>query len=202
VGLSPKAEEHTQPDFQWNLHAPEFEFRSNAAAPADEYLPQPVPHPSPANPATNDLDADQTTAENLLVNDAPVLVAPSPALESKSPKSFHEEASSALVELVEPSAERKLSATELLVKSSSDAELAVLLAAANDDPDEMDPVEQEEPLDEIFSPRSDNLDDQQALANGKQTLIHRGPVDGTWRSGDRKGNLMHEGPPTERWFTD
>jgi len=162
VGLSPKAEEHTQPDFQWNLHAPEFEFRSNLAAPADEYLPQSVPHPSPANTATNDLDGDQTTAENLLVNDAPVLVAPSSALESESPKSFEEEASSALVELVEPSGERKLSATELLVKSSSDAELAVLLAAANDDPDEMDPAE---PEDEIFSPRSDNLDDQQALAN-------------------------------------
>lgn len=68
-----------QPDFQWNLHAPEFQFR--------------------------------------------------------------------------PSTDRKLSATELLVKSSSDAELAVLLAAANDDPDgEMD-------VDDVMSPRYDNYGD-------------------------------------------
>ena len=61
--------------------------------------------------------------------------------------------------------ERKLSATELLVRSSNDSELAVLLAAANDDPEEL-----EDGADHLISPRSDALEDQdqqQNLANGR-----------------------------------
>lgn len=69
-----------------------------------------------------------------------------------------------------PVPERKLSATELLIRSSNDAQLAVLLAAANDDPDEMEPHEEE--LDfEPISPRS--LDDTQNTgANGKAFLFY------------------------------
>lgn len=89
------------PDFHWNLHAPEFEFQ--------------------------------------------------PTTESTSP---HE------LQQTEASSERKLSATELLIRSSNDAQLAVLLAAANDDPDEMEPQEE---LD--ISPRSDALDDIHNASN-------------------------------------
>lgn len=88
---APAPKNEADPDVHWNLHAPEFEFRSEQAAEA-------------------------------------------------------------------PLQERKLSATELLIRSSNDAQLAVLLAAANDDPDEMEPHEEE--LDfEPVSPRS--LDDTQ-----------------------------------------
>ena len=76
VSTTNAAPQPGDPDFHWNLHAPEFEFR-----------------PKDSSPSADD-------------------------------------------EVV--SGERKLSATELLVRSSNDAELAVLLAAANDDPDEME----------------------------------------------------------------
>lgn len=73
VSTTSAAPQPGDPDFHWNLHAPEFEFRAKESSPLAE----------------------------------------------------------------EVSGERKLSATvELLVRSSNDAELAVLLAAANDDPDE------------------------------------------------------------------
>jgi len=60
------------------------------------------------------------------------------------------------------SSERKLSATELLIRSSNDSQLAVLLAAANDDPDD----EMDEPQEELnISPRSDALDDIHNASN-------------------------------------
>ena len=105
-----KSQSTTDPDFHWNLHAPEFEFRPREVS----QLPEPTP-----------VLADSVVPE-----------------------------------------ERKLSATELLVRSSNDAELAVLLAAANEDPDE------EDVLDHMISPRSDAVDDhhQHALING--IIIH------------------------------
>ena len=89
ANAAPEAED---PDFHWNLHAPEFEFRAKEVAPQEE------------------------------------------------------------VDLIS-GGERKLSATELLVRSSNDAELAVLLAAANDDPDEME-LQDDQGLDlDPLSPR-------------------------------------------------
>lgn len=101
-----KSQSTTDPDFHWNLHAPEFEFRPR------EVLQQPEAAPVVVDPAVPE--------------------------------------------------ERKLSATELLVRSSNDAELAVLLAAANEDPDDEDVV------DHMISPRSDIVDEHHhhALVNG------------------------------------
>ena len=105
---SAKSQSATDPDFHWNLHAPEFEFRPREVAAAQQA----------------------------------------------------EAAAPVVADCVVPE-ERKLSATELLVRSSNDAQLAVLLAAANEDPDDEDVV------DHMISPRSD-VDEhhQHALVNG------------------------------------
>ena len=97
------------PDFHWNLHAPEFEFRPTTEVSPSELSLQP----------SGEVHAAESAS----------------------------------------SSERKLSATELLIRSSNDAQLAVLLAAANDDPDEM------EPQDLNISPRSDALDDIHNASN-------------------------------------
>lgn len=99
------SESEAGPGVHWNLHAPEFQFRTEQSAEPEQSLESPSPVP---------------------------VAAP----------------------------ERKLSATEMLIRSSNDAQLAVLLAAANDDPDEAEP--HDELLDlEPISPRSDLLDDTQ-----------------------------------------
>ena len=110
-----KSQSSTDPDFHWNLHAPEFEFR-----------PREVQSQQP----TETVSASASTVEPIVPE------------------------------------ERKLSATELLVRSSNDVELAVLLAAANEDPDEADDADQ------MISPRSDAIDDhhQHGLANGNLHL--------------------------------
>ena len=95
------------PDFHWNLHAPEFEFRPTECLPLEQQ--------------------QQTQVDESVVS----------------------------------STERKLSATELLIRSSNDSQLAVLLAAANDDPDD----EMDEPQELNISPRSDALDDIHNASN-------------------------------------
>lgn len=102
AAVIPAAE--NDPDFHWNLHAPEFEFRPSESSP---------------------LESEERQTEVQSVS----------------------------------STERKLSATELLIRSSNDAQLAVLLAAANDDPDEMEPQELN------ISPRFDALDDIHNASN-------------------------------------
>ncbi|XP_057372257.1 WASH complex subunit 2-like [Daphnia carinata] len=119
AAVIPAAE--NDPDFHWNLHAPEFEFR-----------------PSESSPLENQQQQQQQTE-----------------VESEA--------------AVVSSSERKLSATELLIRSSNDAQLAVLLAAANDDPDEMEPQELN------ISPRSDALDDIHNASNA----INESKADGT-----------------------
>ena len=169
VGLSATADQDyaTQPDFQWNLHAPEFEFGSSQPARTEENQLPSAAQPPPTNTTTDDLMADQTTVQELLDFDC-LSSAPIPP---EGVKISQTESGSALVELVEaeePSGPRKLSATELLVKSASDAELAVILAAVNDEPDEIDPTDPNEPLDQGFNSRLDNLDDHQAFSNGNE----------------------------------
>lgn len=111
VAAASAAAAENDPDFHWNLHAPEFEFRPKEASPSELLL---------------------------------------------QPSGVEVQAS---VESAAGSSERKLSATELLIRSSNDAQLAVLLAAANDDPDEMEPQELN------ISPRSDALDDIHNASN-------------------------------------
>lgn len=106
------AASENDPDFHWNLHAPEFEFRPSESSPNE---PQDQPE------LLMQTDGDQVSSLD--------------------------------------SSERKLSATEMLIRSSNDAQLAVLLAAANDDPDEMEPQELN------ISPRFDALDDVHNTSN-------------------------------------